>query len=353
MKLLPLLIAFIFIAPFASAFEIGGFEIKDGNLTGKYFPSGLEGCVISCYSNTHVLDMIYKNKSIDITFEFLDDPMIKKLIEWNSALKEEMQRALMNKTISIAGPSISFNYEGCRVELHDSPTRFLKIYTTKIVIHNGGYGIKRIKSNEIKLEKDNFTSILMSTEPMEIHGKNITAYHNIMLVGFSFINEKESIENAFVNKTIGGEISIAGRNKNETDFISYFGNVTINATLPKTNEIVLKVSGNEGEGGKVIKVNLAKNVCLSDKIIVRYDGKIINEANNLTDILNPNDDGSNPEYYKLASTKEGVFLLISIPHFSQHEINIEFIVRNPIFQAIALLSGIAIVGLAALYLFKK
>lgn len=354
MRLPAMLIAFILIIPFASAFDIGGFEVKDGNLVGRYHPAGLEGCVISCYTNQHVLDMIYKNDSVDIKFDFLDDPLLKKLVNANSVLKDAIDKELINKTLRIKGSRISFEYppNGCKVELHDTPTRFLKIETSRIIIHtNGKYNIERVdqRQNQLRIKKDNFTSILLSTNPMMVDGDNITIYGNMVFVSFSLKNPvRKKIENAFSNGSIGGEVFIAGK---QTDNISYFGNISINVdkTMLEKGKIVLNVKGDDGEYGKVIKVGIAK---MHGKIVVTYDGRIINEANSIEDILNPNDDGSNPEYYRLYSDKEGTFLLISIPHFSEHKISIEFIVENPIARLAAISFGLLIVGIAAFYIFK-
>ena len=349
MKWLAIIIASLFFIPLANAFQLGGFEIKDGSVIGKYAPAGLEGCVISCYTDKHVLDIVYKNDSIDVTFDFLDDPLIKKLVNEVSSIKDSLEEELMNKTLRITGPRISFEYpiNGCKVELHDTPTRFLRIETNKVVIHdNGNYTINRINENELKLEKSNFTSFLVSSHPIIVDGNNITVYGNMVFVSFS-LNEKV-MESAFLNKTIGGELFIAGK---ETDYISYFGNVSVsvdNNSLSK-GKIILRVKGDNGEYGKVIKVGIANEY---GKVIVTYDGRVINEASSLEDVLNPNDDGSNPEYYKLTSDKEGTFLLISIPHFSEHTISIQFIMENPILKAIALMLGIAVVGVAAFYVFK-
>ncbi len=354
MRLLAILIAFTLLIPFASAFNIGGFEVKDGNLIGKYHPSGLEGCVISCYTNQHVLDMIYKNDSVDIKFDFINDPLLKKIVNANSVLKDALEKELINKTLRIRGPRISFEYppNGCKVELHDTPTRFLKIETNKIIIHtNGKYNIERVnqRQNEVRIERNNFTSILLSKNPITVEGNNITIYGNMVFVSFSLKNPiRKKIENAFSNGSIGGEVFIDGK---QTDNISYFGNISINVdkAMLEEGKIVLNVKGDNGEYGKVIKVGIAK---MHGKIIVTYDGRVINEASSIEDILNPNDDGSNPEYYKLYSDKEGTFLLISIPHFSEHTISIEFIVENPIAKMIAISLGLLIVGIAAFYIFK-
>jgi len=352
MKLLPLLLVLLFFMPFVTAFDIGGFHIEDGNLKGKYHPSGLEGCVISCYySDKHVLDMVYKNDSIEITFEFLSDPILKRLISRDAPLKEALERELMNKTIRITGPRTSFEYPpgGCKVELYDIPTRYLKIETDRIVIHNNEYRVRVINDKEIKLEKANFTSILMSENPITVDGENIQLTKNMIFVSFSFHDEMDKkMENAFSNRTIGGEVFLMN---GKCNFVSYFGNISINfdnSSLSR-EKVVLYVRGDDGEGGKVIKVNIADK---RGKLLVKYDGRIIDEADNIEDILNPNDDGSNPEYYKLSSEKEGTFLLISIPHFSEHKISIEFIIENPLFRIISFIAGIIVVGVAAFYLFK-
>lgn len=355
MKLFALTASALLIVPFitltAGAFEIGGFEVHDGDLKGKYLPAGLDGCTISCYTNKHVLDIVYRKNSIDLSFEFFDDPVLKKIMERESLFKEDIKRALMNKTLHINGARVSFEYEGCNVELHDAPTRFMKIYTNKIVIRNINYTIERVKENEIKLVKDNITGILMSDAPMQIDGNNITCYHDVMLVSFSLPQIKH-VENdlldGFMNKMIGGEVTIAGAKSNDT--ISYFDNVTIKPVV-KNGKILLTVSGDENKGGKVIKVNLARNVCPSSNIVVRYDGKTIKQADSIEDVLNPNDDGSNPEYWVIED-KNGVFMLISIPHFSVHKIDISFIVNNPLFQALAIVAGLAVVVAATAYMFK-
>ena len=357
MRWLPLAIALLLFIPFASAFEIGGFEIKDGNLIGKYHPSGLEGCTISCYTNKHVLDIVYKKDSIDLKFDLIDDPLLEKLVNANPVLKDAIEKDIVNRTIRVKGPKLSIEYppNGCKVELHDTPTRFLKIETNKIVIQtNGEYKIERIgqRENEVKIEKNGFTSFLLSNNPVLIEENNITLYGNMVFASFSLEEpmkaEQEKIEKAFLDKNIGGEVYIYGK---QTDNISFFGNVSINVdkSMLEKGKVVLKVRGDDEEYGKVIKVGIAK---MHGKIVVRYDGRVIEEADGIEDILNPNDDGSNPEYLVLSSNKDGTFMLVSIPHFSEHKISIEFIVENPVARLVAISFGLLIVAIAAFYIFK-
>lgn len=345
MRLLVMLILFIF--PFASAIDLGGFEQQDGKIMGKYLPAGLEG-KISCYSNgQHIMDIVYKNDSIQLVIHFFKT--LNRLVERDPFLKEEIKNALA--PINIKGARFTLEYGGCTIELHDVPTRFLRIFADKIVFSNINYEVNKIEDNLVKLYKQNFSATLMSSKPIEVD-KNITAYDDIILVSFSHFEEGEKIEEALKEKVIGGEIIIVGCDiKNDTDFISYFGNVTITPAKIENGKIILKING-DCEGGKIIKVNLGKNVCLSDKILIKYDGKPIEEASSFEDILNPDDDGSNPEYYKLLS-EDGAFLLITIPHFSEHIISIEFILENIFGKIMAICFGLLIIALATFYIFRK
>ncbi|MBC7081125.1 MAG: hypothetical protein H5T44_02610 [Thermoplasmatales archaeon] len=345
--LIYLLLAFIFINFEAQSIEIGGFKVEDGKISGKYLPAGLEG-KISCYKeDKKIIDMVYKNESIEVSIQFFD--ALEKIIERDPLLKEEIRKALV--PINIKGAFFGFEYSGCVVELHDAPTRFLKIFSDRIVISEiYGYEINKINESLIKMRKGDMGVVLMSDRNIFFDGENITAQDNMILASFYYSEEK--IEDAFLNKSIGGEIVIAGFDlNNETYSLSYFGEVSIEAINITQGRILLNVRGNSSSG-KVIKINLGKNIFFSDEFTVKFDGKKIDEADSLEDILNPNDDGIYPEYYKLDS-KEGVILLISIPHFSEYKVSIEFLIESLAGKIIILILSIFVISLAALYLFKK
>lgn len=334
--------------PFASAIEIGGFEVENGKIVGKYLPAGLEG-KISCYSNgKHILDIIYKNDSIELSIKYFGS--LEKILERNPFLKEELEKSLVSLNISGAGYKIG--YENCIVELHDVPTRFLRIKADEIIFSDLNYNISK-DENIVKLSKDNFTGMIFSDEEITINEKEIIAHKEIIFISFAY-KEERKIEDAIKNRLLGGEITIVGYDpKKSADNISYFGNVHIYPLKLEKGKIVLGVSGDEKAGGKIIKINLGKKVCLSDDFQIKFDDRVVKEASSLDDILNPDDDGLNPEYYVLATKQEGIILLISVPHFSNHILSIEFFVEDLIAKAAAIFFGIIIVILAAFYLFKK
>lgn len=87
-----------------------------------------------------------------------------------------------------------------------------------------------------------------------------------------------------------------------------------------------------------------------------FDGNEIPMADNLSDVLNPDNDGLQPEYsvvYVKSKCGDEFFLLISIPHFSTHTITIESLVKNPIFTGMAAVGAMMVVIAAAWAMFRK
>ncbi len=349
-----LALAVLLFLPLASAIDIGDFKWEDGKITGKYMPAGLEG-KISCYSRgKHILDIIYKNESIEISIQYFD--ALEKIIERNPFLKKELEEALVKQAmhINISGAAFEIEYEECKIELHDTPTRFLRVTCDKIVVSDFSYNVTKLEDNIVKMEKENFSATLLSDNTIVTNKENITAYGDLMLVSFSF-EEERKMEDAFKNKTIGGEITIVDYSEDKVDSISYFGDVTITPAKLSRGKIILNITGDARSGGKIIKINLGKNVCISDEFTIKFDGRKINQASNFEDILNPDDDGIEPEYYILSpvSSNEGMFVLVTIPHFSDHQLSIEFVVENVFAKIAAIAMGFLVIALASFYMFKK
>jgi hypothetical protein len=78
-------------------------------------------------------------------------------------------------------------------------------------------------------------------------------------------------------------------------------------------------------GGKVLLVSVERRMLLPARalgeITVLMDRHKIRRTDSLADVLNPDDDDGRAEYFALLSA-EGVQILVSIPHFSEHTITI-------------------------------
>ena len=149
---------------------------------------------------------------------------------------------------------------------------------------------------------------------------NDAAYANFTIV----IDENRyRLEEALEGGNIGGEITVETKDEGvyEHETVIY-EEVTFESIELKQGEIFLVVDGDEKSAGKTIILNVESDIIdFNEEYSLEYDGFSINMANNYEDILNPNDDGTLPEYLILTGA-EGMQILVSIPHFSQHEIKI-------------------------------
>ena len=136
----------------------------------------------------------------------------------------------------------------------------------------------------------------------------------------NYFKTRMQIDNAIVNDEVGCRIVI---NENSRSYVHiYNDNLTIKATNITDNKISVKISGDENTTGKTIEIQVYGELFYdSENLIIEYDGEEIRMADDLDDVLNPNNDGSHPEYW-IVHDVNGTHIIISIPHFSEHEITV-------------------------------
>ena len=172
----------------------------------------------------------------------------------------------------------------------------------------GTYMIKAVKSKIYSSEQ--FIEII------EGQGTEVNFIINIT-------ETRLEIEKSIISGNVGGELHVSKENgaKYEYDIMIYDG-VSIEVTYLSFGKMSLIVSGDEHSSGRTIAIltDLEMFNTTSD-FAVEYDGESIKMADNISDVLNPNDDGIHAEYLMTIGT-DGIEILISIPHFSEHEIMI-------------------------------
>ena len=350
-------------------FDVGSFcQYGSDGIAGKYALSGLEGCMISVYSaeGSHLLDIIYKSDHMEIYFQILDDAVLKKLLSKEEWLKDYIND-LSYKKMAFERSEISFTYGNCSIEMHDTSINFLKIHTTgDIIFSNLSKYNLTWEGNIVEISKNNFSGTIISNDMLEEKDGKIVAKKNVMFRGTDLgpiadktpeiYNAEEAVSRAIKARTLGGEITIVRKNNSyKVDSVSYYGNVSIKNVTINGEKAEFFVSGDDHTAGKTIKVNIGGAMSPKD-LKVMFDGKEIPMADNLTDVLNPDNDGLQPEY-SIVNVKskcgDEFFLLISIPHFSEHKIVIESLVKNPIFMGMAAVSAMLVVVAAAWAMFRK
>jgi len=309
----------------------------------------------------HIMNIVYKSNCVDVYLKIFDDTLLKTMLKRGVIEKESLLK------ISFSGPQIFFTYDNCSVELHDATIRFLRIKSPgKIIFSNlTGHNISKTSRNVATLMKGDFCGMIISSKNLMINDGEIVANGEAMFRGITLQSNEAyadkilTIEDALKCGSLGGEITVVkDGDKFEWISTSYYNNVTIelinNTMTNKKAEFI--VSGDEHTTGKTIKINLGKGAMSSKDLKVKFDEDEIPMADNISDVLNPNDDGLQPEYVIVnvrGGKGEEFFLLISIPHFSEHTITLQSISKNPLFSAIAIASAFAILAVASWVLFKK
>lgn len=176
---------------------------------------------------------------------------------------------------------------------------------------------------------------------------------------------KEAIDTGIKDDNVGGEITVYHM-EDESDYKKVFviyTDLTITPINITEGNISLLVDGDENIGGRTIVINVEEEFFdLENDTIVEYDEKIISMADDLADILDPNDDGSNPEYL-ITVGANGIQILVSIPHFSEHMISIyslpieeiteEIVEEIKRYPEIAMMAAAAIIIVAAFFMIRR
>jgi len=134
----------------------------------------------------------------------------------------------------------------------------------------------------------------------------------------------QKIDAAIYAGFVGGELLI--ENSLESDIVLYDELLSISTLNIDPGRISLVISGDDDLPGKTIVIN-AENGVFDENgdIMLTYDGETISMADDFTDILDPTDDNYHAEYL-IVEGSNGIQILVSIPHFSSHTINIYSVV---------------------------
>jgi len=252
---------------------------------------------------------------------------------------------VLNGTLPIEGVLIYFN---------SPPGETFSTYTDS----NGYYEIYNLSAGFYRLTatKDGYTKNIkevvtvysdQGTEfDFNFEGASITIPVGVNITSI-LIHEAITIGN------VGSEINISEVESNIFQHnISLYNGVEIKNLDVRKDAISFIVSGNETGNGKTIVINIDGSVFgPSSQVLVKYDGESISMADDINDVLNPNDDGSNPEYLVVLGSN-GAQLLVSVPHFSEH--TIEFFVQQVAqYLVYAVVFAVVLVVIAAVVMFRK
>lgn len=236
-------------------------------------------------------------------------------------------------TENIGTTTLVSGTNGSRIVITDSPAAILTIIATKPIIVTftlaSGVSAESLGSENI----NNLIKITSGNIVGEIISRNITISGNKVTVKTSssgivvfrvspvnmpmFDNMHERIAQKIADNRMGTEISINSNTVSTANFTEVQATVAI-----KNTSISLKVSSTS-PSGRVISVNLDNSSLVvgnNEKLVIRYDGQDLQCSNDSNVVLN----GTDKPACWISPIQNGVRaqVLIYIPHFSEHDIEI-------------------------------
>jgi len=165
---------------------------------------------------------------------------------------------------------------------------------------------------------------------LTLDGAALSSADNVFIVldtpRAAFDIHRSAISEAVATRQVGAEatFNVADDGTVAQDIVSY-GTVNVRTISAKSGNLTVEIDG-EGIDGRVVVLNVDGRIVAAahtDKVTITLDGQTLAPANDITDILNPDDDGLVPEYYLVRDASMDDFqLLVSLPHYSVHTLSL-------------------------------
>ncbi len=191
-----------------------------------------------------------------------------------------------------------------------------------------------------------------STVTVELYGASQSLFRAMPKESVVAEKNMEKISEKINEGKIIGEISVSGyEGEHEIDSMRYQNNMELKLQRMEQNRIEIQVSGDFNEGKCIVINTDSDTVSISEgqKIQVSFDGKVMERAGNIDEVLDAND--ATPRYY-VEQGDNGYQISVYIPHFSEHTITVESVDDDdstgestiPGFTALGALGALALVG---------
>jgi len=331
---------------------IGGFEYKDGAVSGRYvsFSVDAKNGEIWNYTvnNVTVFDHIYYEKTtmgkIRVSgAAFMYVGMGYGLDDWDRK-------------------NMSFEGEWKFIHAHDNPVGVLHIviHGSDTITYKLAEGINATLMNStVILEGAVDARLLISNGEANIDNGSISittmgnSSTSVIFVEPTQWVIEDKIKNMVMKEIqkgkVGAEMYIG---ENGCDLINYSYEMKAQIMHQEKNHLRLKISSESPEG-KVMIMHVDKNMLRYDaqhRIMVKLDGKNITEGS-VDAVMN----GGTEAKYAVVDNGDSVTLMVYIPHFSEHTLDVEsepveggeingFTMENPLLIALIIVVIIGVVG---------
>lgn len=245
---------------------------------------------------------------------------------------------------------------------HDNPSGVARMQSEGDILVSFAEGAVLAQAGEerIQFEVEGLTGTLRG-EDLEVRGRAVRAEGNVLIfldkARGSFDKHRDDIGDAIAKGHVGAEATFhRGAGGIQEEVVSY-ANVTMTTLKAEEGNLTVLIDGH-GTEGRVLVLNVDSRIIAAsaaDELNVLMDNFSIQRASGLVDILDPEDDGYQPEYYPVLDPQLDAFqLIVTVPHYSVHTLSVtSFIVLPPPSVVIGALAGVALLVPSAMLLFRR
>ncbi|MFA5862586.1 MAG: hypothetical protein WDA16_12920 [Candidatus Thermoplasmatota archaeon] len=246
--------------------------------------------------------------------------------------------------------------------VHDNPGAVTKLMTHGVITLALAPGVlaQEGKDDLVEFTVGNVSGTIRGQD-LALVGSTLTSTDRVLV----FLDEPRGdfdVHRSDINEGVAaGHVGVeASFNKPggtvEEDVVSY-GNVTMQTIKAEKGNLTLQVEGH-GFDGRVLVLNVDGRVVgasKADDLQVLFDNASIARADNITDVLDADNDGLKAEYYVVFDpTKEVFQLIVSVPHYSVHTLSVTTaIVLPPPSVILGVVAGAIILVPSAFLLFRR
>ena len=252
-----------------------------------------------------------------------------------------------------------------RFRAHDNPGAVAKLETEGTAWLTFGAAARLVEASDRRVD---FTignlSGSIRADDVQVQGQSVVLSDGHALVFLhqsrgAFDQHREDVDRAIGKGHVGAEATIGkrqGADEVVQDVVSY-GNVTMRTLKAEKGNLTIEVEGH-GTEGRVLVVNVDGRVVGAQKredLTILMDNMSIGPADDLQDVLDPDNDGYMPEYHVVFDpATESFQLLVSVPHYSVHILSVMTPIPIPSPSVVVgILAGVALLVPGAYVLFRR
>lgn len=245
---------------------------------------------------------------------------------------------------------------------HDNPVAVARLETERgaVLTFPAAVTLTPKDEHQVTFTVANLTGEIRAKE-LNLTGQTLRVGQDVLLYldapQGSFDQHRSDISEAIGTGHVGAEATFNRQNGNLTQDVVSYGNVTMTTLRAEKGNLTVQIEGH-GTEGRVLVLNVDNGVLgaiRKDDLTVTLDNLTIRQADNLTDALDPDNDGYAPEYYVVYDPAADVFqMIVSVPHYSVHTLSVATLIEEiPPSVLAGVVLGVVVLVPSAFVLFRR